>query len=170
MTILKDKYKYISNVNIIHYLKYILKCFNNDIIYFILDYLIPQRNDICLYYGTNIFKTKIDYIQFVYQVTKTILFKYKYFNSTLIIPYLYKDALLLLKNDLEKANTIVLNNLNLFYKLFIDIYCDFYNFNEYICIYDHDDFNVYLINDYIPYKIINEKYFNFIYNNNIVII
>lgn len=164
MTTLINWY-YISNINILEYLKYIFNQFNNDLIYFIMEYLIPKRQQIKVVYempafmdSDNMFYHKsIDYNQFVYQLTKTVLYKYKTVQTKKIIPCSKEDMLLLFKTNLEKPNQLVVKNQSLFYRLFMDLYVDFYKTERYLCL------------DYSPYHEINEKYYNFLNDNNVFI-
>lgn len=158
-------WNYISNINILEYLKYILNQFNNDLIYFILEYLIPKRQHIKVVYeglsftriNFQFYHETIDYNQFVYQLAKTVLYKYKTVQTKKIIPSSKEDTLLLLKTNLEKPKHLVIKNKSLFYRLFMDLYIDFYKAERYLCM------------DYSPYHEINEKYYNFLNDNNVSI-
>jgi hypothetical protein len=161
------QWSYISNINILTYLKYILKDFHDDLIHYILTYLIPNRQQIKVIYESPSFQADcsqifyhqtLNYNEFIYQLTKAIMYKYKTIEVKKIIPCSRQDMLLLMKKDMKRPNDLIQKNIGLFYYLFIQLYCDYFNSEKYLCL------------DYSPYHEINEKYYNFLNNNNVFIL
>lgn len=159
------QFYYSPSINIYLYLKKLLTHLNikEDNQETIIEYIIPfrQHNIKILYLLNNnetleefIHHTYMDFNLFIYQLTKTIIFKYKYFKSKQVIALDQKDMLLLSKIT-QSCKQLIIDNQSLFFKLFIEIYLDFFNKKQYHCLY------------YNSYFDINEKYYN-ILNNSII--
>lgn len=135
----------------------------NDINKQIMEYIFPTRIDpIKVVYEIKDRSTydltydsfQMDYNLFVFQLTKTILIKYIYFNDKRLFPYLRNDVLYF-KRDVLQYNLYkktIQTYFDIFVIIYSEIYVHFYRKTRFECLFYH------------TYYDINEKCYNLLKN------
>ena len=154
-------FKISNEMNVKEYIQSILNktVLWNDINKLIIEYIFPIRiNPIRIIYEIKDHKTYdifyMDYDLFVFQLTKTILIKYIYFNHKRLFPHLRNDVLYFTKNIIQYKvyKKTILTYFDVFVLIYNEIYTSFYHNIKFECLY------------YQPYYEINEKCYNLLNN------